>query len=455
MAIITDTYVRNAKAEEKPREVRVDECIYLRLTLKKGKTMKKWLLRFTGPDGKAQRYTFGEYPEMGLADARREGAELLKRTKGGETMASIAMRGQVSTTFADTAAEWFDKMKEDWVEGHVKRQAQRLATINRYIGTRDVGAVTMEDVSMVVGLKTGAGVNDSARRTLSLIRAVLEYADSLDRLKDNRILIKMDSFRKTLPRKRKGRHFYVQLSDDEIGKLLKDIDDNCPRWRPETSAAMRLAPYVILRPNELCGAKWEEIDLDAAIWKIPPERMKMSREHIVPLPRQAVEILRTLHFYSGEGVYVFPAYSKSGDHLCSESLIRAFRRMGYASARQEGTVFTTHGFRGMASTILYQKLQYPGQLIELQLAHIEDNTVQAAYNRINSRSWLEQRRGMLQAYADYLDNLKEGKPPLTPNRRQAPYNPQRHDASDALDNGKSIVVPKEAGTYKPLGFDRD
>lgn len=453
MAIITDTYVRNVKAEEKPREVRVDECIYLRLTLKKGKTMKKWLLRFTGPDGKAQRYTFGEYPEMGLAEARREGAELLKRTKGGESMASIAMRGKISTTFADTAAEWFDKMKEDWVEGHVKRQAQRLATINRYIGSRDVAAVTMEDVSMVVGLKTGAGMNDSARRTLSLIRAVLEYADSLDRLKDNRILIKIDSYRKTLPRKRKGRHFYVQLSDEEIGKLLRDIDDNCPRWRPETSAAMRLAPYVILRPNELCGARWEEIDLDAAIWKIPPERMKMSREHIVPLPKQAVEILQTLHFYSGDGKYVFPAYSKNGDHLCSESLIRAFRRMGYASARQEGTVFTTHGFRGMASTILYQKLHYPGQMIELQLAHIEDNTVQAAYNRINSRSWLDERREMLQTYADYLDSLKGGTPPFTPKRGTPPLTPKMGTPPFTPDRGQ-VPHTEEAGTYKPLGFDR-
>lgn len=165
---------------------------------------------------------------------------------------------------------------------------------------------------------------------------------------------------------------------------------------------MRLAPYVILRPNELCGATWDEIVLDAAEWGLPPDRMKMAREHIVPLPRQAAEILRTLHFYSGESEYVFPAYSKKGDHICPESLIRAFRRMGYASARQDGTVFPTHGFRGMASTILYQKLQYPGQMIELQLAHIEDNTVRAACNRITPRSWLEQRRDMLQTYADYL-----------------------------------------------------
>lgn len=137
--------------------------------------------------------------------------------------------------------------------------------------------------------------------------------------------------------------------------------------------------------------------------------MKMGREHIAPLPKQAVEILRTLHFYSGDGEYVFPAYTKAGDRLCSEALSRAFRRMGYASARQAGTRFTTRGFRGMASTILYQKLQYPGQMIELQLAHIEDNTARAAFNRINPRSWLDERRKMLQAYANYLNGLNKRK----------------------------------------------
>lgn len=357
MGIITDTYIRNLKAEEKPKEIRISECLYLRITLKQGRTMKKWLLRYTDAAGKPQRYIFGEYPDMGLSEARTQAAELLKKAKCGETLASLARRERISTTFRDTAEEWFGKMKEDWVDGHTKRQAQRLATINRYIGARDVSAVTMEDVDMVVSIKTDAGVNDSARRTLSLIRAVLEYADSLDRLRDNRILIKIDSYRKTLPKKRKGRHFYSELSEDEIGKLLRDIDEHCVRWKPETSAAMRLAPYVILRPNELCGARWEEIDLDEAIWKIPPERMKMSREHIVPLPRQAVDILKSLHFYSGEGAFVFPAYSRNRPHICPESLIRAFRRMGYASARQEGTIFTTHGFRGMASTILYGKLK--------------------------------------------------------------------------------------------------
>lgn len=170
MSIITDTYIRNLKAEEKAKEIRVGECLYLRLTLKQGKTMKKWLLRYTDAAGKPQRFIFGEYPETGMAEARMNAIELLKQAKNGETLAKIARRERISTTFKDTAAEWFDKMKEGWVDGHVQRQGQRLATINRTLGQKDISDVTMEDVGMVINLKTNAGVHDSARRTLSIIR---------------------------------------------------------------------------------------------------------------------------------------------------------------------------------------------------------------------------------------------------------------------------------------------
>lgn len=133
----------------------------------------------------------------------------------------------------------------------------------------------------------------------------------------------------------------------------------------------------------------------------------MGREHIVPLPSQAVEALADIKMITGNNEFFFPSYSKKRDHIGTEALIRVFRRMGYANYRQKtGTFFTTHGFRGMASTILYQKLKYPGHLIELQLAHVDENKVRAAYNRIHSRSWLEERREMLHAYANFIENLK-------------------------------------------------
>lgn len=408
MQKMTDAYIRNLKGADKMREILVDECLYLRITMRKnGKTKKKWFLRYSDGTGKQFRFTFGEYPDMGLAEAKVKAVELLKRARQGVTLAEQAKQGKDIATFKEMSESWHARKKEGWVDGHALRQWERLSTVNRVFGAKDVNAVTMDDIIAVIGLKTSAGNLDSARRTLSLIRSVLEYADTLNRLDDNRILVRIDSFRKTLAAPRKDRHLYVELADDEIGKLLADIEIESTKWKPETGTALKLAPYLIVRPKELCGARWEEFDMENAEWKIPTERMKMGREHIVPLPTQAIGLLEELKKLTGNGEHLFPAYSKDKSHIGTEALIRALRRMGYSSSRQkQGTFFTTHGFRGMASTILYQKLHFPGHLIELQLAHVDENKVRAAYNRINSRSWLDERREMLQTYADYIENLK-------------------------------------------------
>ncbi|MDE5833702.1 MAG: site-specific integrase [Desulfovibrio sp.] len=374
---------------------------------KDGQTKKKWFIRYY--DGERQyRYTIGEYPDMGLAEARNRALELRRRTVQGVSLAEMARQGKTGQTFGDFAESWIEKKKEGWVDGHTLRQRERLGTVIRIFGEKDVNDVSMDDVINAIAQKTQAGNYESARRTLSLIRQALEYADTLGRLADNRILVRIDSFRKTMSTPRRERHLYRELSEAGIGKLLADIEIESTKLKVETGAALKLAPYLIVRPKELCGARWEEIDLEKAEWVLPAERMKMGREHVVPLPTQAVEILGELEKLTGNGEYVFPSYGQAKPHIGTEALIRAFRRMGYTSYRKtDGIFFTTHGFRGMASAILYQKLQYPGHLIGLQLAHVDENKVRAAYNRIHSRSWLDERRVMLQAYADYLDGLKE------------------------------------------------
>lgn len=364
-------------------------------------------MRYYDAAGKQYRYTIGAYPEIGLAEARNRAAELRRQAVQGVSLAEQARQKKPGSTFGDLAGEWIDKKKEGWVDGHTLRQRERLGTVIRIFGEKDINEISMDDVIAAIGQKTQAGNYESARRTLSLIRQVLEYADTLGRLSDNRILTRIDSFRKTMSAPRRERHLYRELNDQEIGKLLADIEIYSTVCKAETGAALRLAPYLIVRPKELCGARWAEIDLEKAEWIIPAERMKMGREHIVPLPAQAVRLLTELRKITGNDEYVFPSYSKTKPHIGTEALIRAFRRMGYVSyLHKEGTFFTTHGFRGMASTLLYQKLQFPGHLIELQLAHVDENKVRAAYNQINSRSWLDERRKMLQAYADFLDSLK-------------------------------------------------
>ena len=182
-----------------------------------------------------------------------------------------------------------------------------------------------------------------------------------------------------------------------VGELLRAIDGYL--GQPSTHYALKLAPFVFLRPGKLRAAEWSEIDLDNAEWRIPAERMKMRDPHYVPLARQAVAILREIQPPTGSGHLVFPSLRTNTRPISEGTLNAALRRVGFSKEEMTG-----HGFRTMASTLLNKQGWHP-DLIELQLAHAERNKVRAAYNRAQR---LDERRKMMQAYADYLDGLKTG-----------------------------------------------
>lgn len=198
MGKMTDAQIRAMKGSEKWREVFVDDNLYLKVTLRKnGITKKKWRLRFTDQAGGRQNLTFGEYPEIGLAQAREMAADLLKRARRGGTLPIPGKRA--AATFGELSEEWFGRQSKSWVAGHALRQRERLDSVNRAMGGKDFNLVTMEDIAASVSRKVDAGTLEIARRTLSMIRKILEYADTLGRLEDNRILIGIDSYRKSLP----------------------------------------------------------------------------------------------------------------------------------------------------------------------------------------------------------------------------------------------------------------
>jgi integrase len=189
---------------------------------------------------------------------------------------------------------------------------------------------------------------------------------------------------------------HAALTDPaEISALLRAIDTY--EGQPVTAAALKLAPLVFVRPGELRGARWSEFDLDAAEWRIPGERMKMREQHIVPLSRQAVAILRDLQALTGREEYVFPSLLSATRAMSNNTVNTALRRLGYTKEQMTG-----HGFRAMASTLLNEQ-GFPPDVIELQLAHVERNRVRAAYNRAQR---LAERRQMMQAWSDYLDVLR-------------------------------------------------
>jgi integrase len=194
-------------------------------------------------------------------------------------------------------------------------------------------------------------------------------------------------------------NFPAVTEPKRIAELLRAIGGYV--GQPSTAYALKLAPLLFVRPGELRGAEWREFDLDAKEpeWRIPGEWMKMGEEHAVPLSRQAVEILRELHALTGDGRYLFPGLRTNARPISNNTLNAALRRIGFTQSEH-----TTHGFRSMASTRL-NEMGFPPDVIELQLAHAERNTVRAAYN---PASRLPERRRMMQEWADYLERLRTG-----------------------------------------------
>ena len=182
-----------------------------------------------------------------------------------------------------------------------------------------------------------------------------------------------------------------------LGGLLRAID--AYEGGLIVRCALRLAPLVFVRPGELRRMEWAEISVERGEWVIPGEKMKMKREHIVPLSRQAVEILEEIRPFTGAGRYVFPSPTSQNRPLSDMALLTALRRMGIA--KEEMTI---HGFRATASSLLNAQ-GWPSDVIERQLAHVEKNQVRAAYNR---HDYLPERRKMMQAWADFLGGLKSG-----------------------------------------------
>ncbi|MBQ3060070.1 MAG: tyrosine-type recombinase/integrase [Desulfovibrio sp.] len=394
--------------------------LFLQVTVNRsGKTVKSWYLRYYDAEGKRQRSKLGDYPEISLIKAIALAEEAKTTAKDGVRLSQVnaerqrikaaqARQGQSENTFISVAESWLDKMELSWVPGHLKRQRERLqGHLYHALGNKDVSAITIADIDYAIMPLVKAGKYETARRACDLVRNVLEHADMMDMLQNSTMPAKISKYRRSLPNPVEKRHFYQGMSEDQAGKLLYALEESKYRWSRSTSVAVRLAPYVFLRASELCGAEWAEIDLNKSEWLIPAARMKSRREHLVPLSHQAVTLLREMHPFSSGNRYVFPSQNRSDKPITTNALIQVLRRLGYKSTRNEGESFVTHAFRGLASTTLYQNLQYSGEYIEHQLAHIEPNKVKLAYNKINTRSYLDKRRDMMQHYADYLDILRE------------------------------------------------
>jgi integrase len=392
---LTDTAARNAKPGDKTRKLSDEKGLYLEITPRGG---RYWRLKYRF-GGREKRLALGVYPDVSLKDARERRDEARKLLANGVDPGEMKKAAKRSTaeasanSFEAVAREWYAKFSPAWTESHGGRILHRLERdIFPWLGTRPISQITASELLTALRRIENRGAVETAHRAMQNCGQVFRYAVATGRAERD----PTGDLRGALPPVKEKHH--ASITDPKaIGGLLRAMESY--EGNLITRCALRLAPLVFVRPGELRKAEWSEVDLDAAEWRIPAERMKMREQHIVPLSRQAVAILEELKPLTGRGRYLFPGARTNGRPMSENTVNAALRRLGYGKNEMTG-----HGFRSMASTLLNEQ-GWHRDAIERQLAHAERNAVRAAYNYAEH---LPERRRMMQAWADYLDTLSKG-----------------------------------------------
>ena len=390
--MLTETAIRSAKPREKPYKLFDERGLYPLLMAPTGGRL--WRFRYRH-GGKEKLLALGAYPDVPLRRAREKRDEARRLVADGidPNVQRQSDKATLCHTFETVAREWLELLKNSIKASTLERERSQLERfVFADLGSRPIAQVTTPEILTVLKKIEARGTTDTAHRVRSSCVRILRYAAQIGRPHN----VKTDDLKGALAAVVK-RHFAAITDPLRVSELLRAIDGYV--GQPTTVAALKLAPYVFVRPGELRKMEHAELNLDAAEWRILGERMKKGELHIVPLSTQAVDILRGVQLLTGNGRYVFPSLLSRDRPISDNTLNTALRRLGYSNEEMTG-----HGFRTMASTLLNEKGWHP-DLIELQLAHAERNKVRDAYNRAQR---LDERRKMMQDWSDYLDGLRAG-----------------------------------------------
>ena len=395
--MLTPSAVANAKPQAKPYKLTDERGMYL-LVNRDG--ARWWRFDYRRPDTrKRNTLSLGTFPDVSLRKARdkRDEARALLVDgidPGSERKATkIAGEERAANSFAAIAEEWLAKQAARMAPATFEKARWTFDDLLfPWIGNRPITEIDAPELLKVLRRIEERGAHETAHRTKQRAGQVFRYAIATARAKHDPTADLRGALAPVVSTSR------AAITDPaKVGVLLRAID--AYQGSLVTKCALRLAPLVFVRPGELRRAEWSELALDAAIWRIPASKMKMREEHIVPLPAQAVAVLRELQPLTGRGQYVFPSHRGKARMMSENTINAALRYMGF-----DKDTMTGHGFRAMASTRL-NEMGWAPDIIERQLAHAERNKVRAAYNRAQ---YLDERTRMMQAWADYLDGLRTG-----------------------------------------------
>lgn len=393
---LSDTAVKNAIPKGKRYKLADSDGLFL-LVMPNGS--KYWRLKFFFA-GKEKTLALGVYPEVSLADARERRTEAKRQIAVGIDP-SVAKRHakqeeilKATNTFGVIAREWHDKRKHEWAP---KTSGMALVRLEQHIlpklGQRPIAEINAPEVLAVLRVVEESGALEMARRVSHIISQIFMYAIATGRAERNPVNDLRGALKAPVVRHR------AYLKEADLPTFLERLSSY--GGTIQVRLALQLLLLTFVRTTELRAAEWKEVSWDKAEWRIPAERMKMKVEHIVPLSRQAIAVLREMQQLSGSRQHIFPNEHKPFTFMSENAMLYALYRMGYRHHA------TGHGFRSTASTILNEHGFRP-DVIERQLAHSERNSVRAAYNHAQ---YLPERREMMQWWADFLDRLATQKQP--------------------------------------------
>jgi integrase len=350
--------------------------------------------------GKQRKLAIGQYPTIPLKEARARRDEAKRQLNVGldpsqqKRLAKLASAADQANTFEALSAEYLERKRgEGKAEATLSKLEWLIGIAKATLGARPITEINAPEVLKVLRSVEARERRESAKRLRAVIGSIFRYAVATGRASNDPTAALKGALMAPIVR-----HRAAIVDPAGLGELLRAIDGH--NGMPEVRGGLQLLALIFVRPGELRGARWTEIDFDKAVWTIPGARMKMRRPHRIPLARQTIVVLKNLRAITGQAELILPGMRGRGRPLSENTLNAALRRLGYAKDQM-----TSHGFRAAASSILNESGMWNPDAIEAQLAHVEGNAVRRAYARAE---FLEERIKMMQWWADRFDEMKRG-----------------------------------------------
>ncbi|MBC7624132.1 MAG: integrase arm-type DNA-binding domain-containing protein [Aeromicrobium sp.] len=403
---LTDTQIKNAKPKEKTYTLADGGGMYLEVTPSGSKI---WRMSYRQPNGKNNRLTFGAYPEVSLLDARakRMDARKLKATGNDPAQAKridkITKATANANTFEAIAREWHTNKLESWQARRATNVLHRLEKdVFPLIGKQPIAEIKAPVILDVLRQIEKRGATDMAKRQGQVCGQIFRYAIACGKADTDPV----PALRGALKPAAKGHH--AAITPDELPEFVRAFEKIEGRMYVPTRVMFRLMMLTFVRTSELTETPWSEIDLENESWVIDWHRMKMGKKkmnprkvnHHVFLPNQGWTLLRELHAITGNNKYLFPNQRDHEKPATNFGILAAVKRMGY------GGKMTGHGFRSLAMGVIKERLGYRHEVVDRQLSHASGDAYGEAYDRA---LFLDERKAMMQQYADYIDNVTDGR----------------------------------------------